>query len=88
MIMAAALEGELTFARMPALLPQADALLGSPRLSLAGVTRADSAGLAFLLELTRRGRSRGLELGFSSAPPQVLELARFFGLESSLRFES
>ena len=86
--MAARLDGELTFARMPALLPQADALLASSALSLAGVTRADSAGLAFLLELTRRGRRRGIELAFSDAPPQIRELARFFGLEPLLRFGS
>ncbi len=86
--MAAVLQGDLTFAGMTAWLPQADALSSASPVSLAGVTRADSAGLAFLLELTRRGHRRGIELRFSGAPPQVRELARFFGLEPVLRFES
>lgn len=83
-----ALEGELSFARVPALLPQADALAASSPLSLASVTRTDSAGLAFLLELSRRARSRGIELSFSKAPAQVRELAGFFGLDTALRFEA
>lgn len=82
--MTTALEGELTFARMPELLPQADALLGGAKLSLANVVRADSAGLAFLLELKRRARARGIELSFGDAPAQIVELAHFFGLDPVL----
>lgn len=86
--MTPALDGDLTFARVPALVAQADGLLANPRVSLAGVVRADSAGLAFLLELTRRARARGVELAFTDAPAQLLELAHFFGLEPVLRLES
>lgn len=85
--MTSALEGELSFATIAALLPRAESLLGSARLSLAGVTRADSAGLAFLLELTRRAHARGIELAFIDAPAQIIGLARFFGLDPVLRFE-
>jgi len=84
--MAANLHGELTLANIPALLPQADTLLASLPVDLGEVSRADSAGLSFLLELTRRARARGLELNIHNAPPQVLDLARFFGLDPVLRF--
>lgn len=80
----ATLEGELSFARVPALLAQADALAAASPLSLSAVTRADSSGLAFLLELTRRARGRGLELRFTDVPAQVGELAGFFGLDAVL----
>lgn len=82
----AALIGDLRFAQVPALLERADELAASSPLDLGGVQRADSAGLAFLLELTRRARARGLELVFSGAPAQVQDLARFFGLDPVLRF--
>lgn len=84
----ASLEGELSFTRVPDLLPQADALASASPLSLAAVTRTDSAGLAFLLELSRRARSRGIELRFSEVPAQVGELARFFGLDAVLRLQA
>ena len=86
--MGAPLEGELTFAQMSALLPRIDALSATQALSLRGVTRTDSAGLAFLLELTRRARARGIELSIRDAPLQVIDLARFFGLDSILRFDN
>ncbi len=84
--MAVALEGELTFARIPALLRQTDDFVMSAHLDLGRVSRADSAGLAFLLELTRRARARGLDLSLCNAPVQIKELAHFFGLDPILRF--
>jgi ABC-type transporter Mla MlaB component len=73
---------------MPVLLPRLNALTDSSTLSLSAVTRTDSAGLAYLMELTRRGRARGVELKFTDAPAQVVQLAHFFGLEPVLKFES
>lgn len=86
--MSAVLEGELSFARVPHWLGQADALVSGPELDLGKVTRADSAGLALLLELSRRARKQGHELKLRAAPPQLLQLATFFGLDDVLRFEA
>lgn len=77
--MGQALSGELSFASAGRLLDQAGA---DGSLDLSGVTRADSAGLALLLELTRR--SPGLKL--VNAPPQLRKLAEFFGLDELLAF--
>lgn len=83
----AAIEGELSFARMTALLAQADAIAASGSLDAAGVTRVDSAGLAFLLELTRRARARRVDFVIRNPPPALLALATFFGLTGILRFD-
>lgn len=77
-----ALQGELSFATVPALLRRA---AGAAELDLAGVTRADSAGLSLLLELTRRAGGKGLRL--RNANDQVRGLARFFGVDSLLDFQ-
>ena len=82
-----ALEGEPSFASVPGLLRQAEALAGGGVLDLSRVSRVDSAGLALLLELSRRSRQRGARLVLRGADPQVLRLAAFFGLEKVLNFE-
>ena len=86
--MAIALEGELSFARVPHWLTQADALAAAGTLDLSRVTRADSAGLALLLELSRRAAAGGKALSLQSAPAQLTDLAGFFGLDGILRFEA
>jgi phospholipid transport system transporter-binding protein len=82
-----ALDGELSFARVPHWLAQADALAGAGTLDLSKVTGADSAGLALLLELSRRARAKGLALHLKSPPQQLSDLIRFFGLDEVLHFE-
>lgn len=84
----AALTGELSFASVPRLLAQADALAADARVDLSGVTKADSAGIAFLLELTRRAKRAGRAITFSGASAQVRDLIRFFDLESALQLNS
>ena len=88
MNLGATLDGELNFARVPALYAQAEALSQASPLDLSRVTRADSAGLALLLELSRRAKARGIELKLIGAPRQVTALAGFFGLGAVLRFEA
>ena len=83
----ATLDGDLDFARVPRLLDGADALVAAGTLDLSGVRRADSAGLALLLELSRRARARGIELRLRGANEQVAGLARFFGLDKVLRYD-
>lgn len=79
------LEGELNFAQVPQHLRRADDLIAGGSLDLSRVTRADSAGLALLLELNRRVGGRTLAI--RGANEQVLQLARFFGLDKILHFE-
>ena len=81
------LDGELNFATVPALVEGADALIADAALDLSGVSKTDSAGLALLLELTRRARARGTELRLTGASGQVRELIRFFDLESVLTLD-
>lgn len=80
-------EGPLDFATVPAL--WRDATLepgagGRVEVDLAGVTRADSAGLALLLEWLRAARGRGLAVAFRNPPAQMLAVARAARLESLL----
>lgn len=82
------LAGELTLKRMPELLPQAATLAAAGTLDLSAVTRADSAGVAFLLELTRRAQLRGGSVRFAAAPPQLRQLTDFFGLTSALQLHA
>lgn len=80
--------GELSFASAPVLLEQGAALLaghgGRIRLDLGGVTRADSAGLALLIEWLRIARRRQLAIEFRNIPPQLLAIARVSGLDRIL----
>ncbi len=90
--MAITLSGELNFATTPEVLAQASATVDAAgtsaplALDLSGVTRADSAGLALLLELTRAAQARGGKLQIEKAPPQLRKLAEFFGLDELLSF--
>lgn len=80
------LDGALDFKHVPQWLEQAKTLATSGELDLSSVTRADSAGLALLLELTRRAQALGKPLQLRNPPAQLIELSRFFGLDSLLRF--
>lgn len=86
--MAHALQGELSFANAVAALEAARTALadgqGKFELDLAGVTRADSAALALLLELAREARAAGRELHLTGAPEQLRRLAGFFGVTEVL----
>ena len=81
------LQGALGFAQVPRLLAQAQTLSAGGVLDLAGVTHADSAGLALLLELSRHCKTGGGNLSIRGASPQILQLAHFFGLDQILHFE-
>jgi phospholipid transport system transporter-binding protein len=81
------LQGELDFESVPAVLRHAGArMLGSGRLEvdLKAVTRADSAGLALLVEWLRESETAGNEIVFINVPPQLLSIARVCGLNEIL----
>ncbi len=86
--MAHAVTGELSFRNVAAALDAAREALGAGEgpfeVDLGGVTRADSAGLALLLELAREAREAGRELRILRAPEQLRRLAGFFGVTEVL----
>lgn len=73
------LTGALTFDSVPHLFREMErrlpAALPMRGIDLVGVTTADSAGLALLLEWQSRQRQRGLELTMRGAPEGLLRLA-------------
>ncbi|WP_420464432.1 STAS domain-containing protein [Panacagrimonas sp.] len=79
---------DLTFAHMRQWLPQADALAQRETFDLADIDRLDSAGAAFLLELTRRASRHGRTLRLINAPPQVRGLLESLQLDGVLKLEA
>lgn len=79
-----ALSGRMTFQTVPQFLAHTDEWLqdGSKTVTidLQGVTLADSAGLALLLEWLQRARAAGREMVFANIPDQVRDLIRVSGL--------
>lgn len=81
------LEGELSFASVPALLRRGSSLFAGQdaiELDLAGVRRADSAGLALLVEWLAQAKRLGRKLDFLHVPDQILRMAKVGGLEDIL----
>ena len=78
------LPSSLDLHSVPALLKHADALAASGTLDLSGVQQADSAGIAFLVELARRAKRQGKALRLTGAGPQIRRLTSFFELDPLL----
>lgn len=78
------LPASLDLHSVPGLLKQADALAASGTLDLSAVQHADSAGIAFLVELARRAKRQGKGLRFTGAGTQVRRLTAFFELDPLL----
>jgi len=79
--------GELDFGTAAAALRAGLALLprgGRCTIDLAGVTSADSAGLAVLVEWLAAATERGGSLSFESVPAQLRAIARISDLEDLL----
>jgi phospholipid transport system transporter-binding protein len=51
------------------------------RLDFGGLEKADSAALAVIIELLRRGKQEGRELAISNLPPSLAALAQVYGIE-------
>ena len=84
--------GDLTFATVTALLAASQPLFaartGRLQVDLAGVGRADSAGLALLIEWLRLARAAGCELSFQAVPAQLQAIAAASGLTDMLPLTS
>jgi phospholipid transport system transporter-binding protein len=81
------LQGELGFESVSAVLQAAGSRMqGEARLEvdLKGVSRADSAGLALLVEWLREAENAGNEIVFVNVPDQLLSIARVCGLDEIL----
>ena len=84
------LSGELSMATVPALLARQKpfSLLADPAgtviIDLAGVTRADSAGLALLIQWQREAQARQRAIRFQHIPSKMLAMARLSGVDQLL----
>jgi phospholipid transport system transporter-binding protein len=81
------LQGELGFQSVAGILKHAGAMMaGEARLQvdLRDVTRADSAGLALLVEWLRESENAGNDIVFVNVPDQLLSIARVCGLDEIL----
>ncbi len=81
------LSGLLSFATVPQLLRRGREVmdaLDEVRVDLQHVERADSAGVALLVEWMREARSRGVDIVFLNIPAQMLSIARVSGLDQVL----
>lgn len=83
------IEGELTFDTVAALYRRGAALMpeGDLAVSLSGVTRVDSAGLALLVYWQRQADSGGFRIEFSGVPEQLVNLAQVADLHAVMSFK-
>jgi phospholipid transport system transporter-binding protein len=81
------LTGDLVFGSVSGLLKEVGSRFSGEdtiRIDLAGVTRADSAGLALLVEWLRESERRNNTIHFLNMPEQMRSIARVCGLERIL----
>lgn len=82
------LRGDLSFDTVPALCEQGERLFspgeGELTVDLGAVRRADSAGVALLVEWTRQARAAGRAIHFTHIPAQMLAIARVSSLDEVL----
>lgn len=79
--------GELSLRTVPHLLAPARELIDSRErvdIDLGGVSHADSAGVALLVEWMREARQAGKEIRFLNIPRQMLAIARVSSLDGIL----
>jgi phospholipid transport system transporter-binding protein len=81
------LQGELDFQSVSSVLQHAGARMQREahlEVDLKDVSRADSAGLALLVEWLREAENAGNEIVFINVPEQLLSIARVCGLDEIL----
>jgi len=82
------LEGELSFVSVLAAMKKTAGYFASPVdkmvFDLAGITKADSAGLALLLEWLRLAGQGGVDLHYVNLPGQLLAMAHVAGVDDIL----
>lgn len=82
------IKGELNMRTVPALAETAHALLthlnGEVAVDLSGVSRADSAGLALLIDLQRLARRQQCDIRFLHLPEQLNQILHLSELDDIL----
>ncbi len=81
------LSGELSFQTVPGLSERSAALFADQShvdVDLRDVRRADSAGVALLVEWAREARQRAVEIRYLNVPGQMLAIARVSSLDQIL----
>lgn len=83
------ISGQLTFQTVPQFEARAGSLLqggaSSVTIDMRGVTLADSAGLALMIEWLQRARAAKREMVFTNIPEQVRDLIHVNGLQEVFR---
>lgn len=81
------IRGQLTFQTVPQFFTHTQEMLvagnGPVTVDLAGVTLADSAGIALLVEWRQRARAAGRALAFANIPDQVRKIIHVSGLQQA-----
>lgn len=81
------LGGELSYETVPAVAPRVAELFSGQEaveVDLAQVERADSAGVALLVEWMMEANRRGASIRYLNMPPQMLAIARVSSLDRIL----
>ena len=81
------LSGELSIDTVPEVLRHAKHLFDGPgpvQVDLGGVTRADSAGVALLVDWRTEAQRRKQQIVFTQVPSQMLAIARISGVAELL----
>ncbi len=87
-------EGALSFETLPAVLAESDKYAARTDLpdkltiDLAQVTGVDSSAVALLLEWRRRAQRAGKTLAFVNLPPNLLALARLYGVADLIQAQA
>jgi phospholipid transport system transporter-binding protein len=86
-----ALSGELTMKNVPKVALKTASVIGAMNgevsVDLSGITRADSAGLALLIDWLRIARRAKVSLRFEKLPEQLTQIAEVCDLHSILPIE-
>lgn len=87
-----AIRGQLTFETVPQYFSHTPQILqgtgGAVTVDLAGVTLADSAGVALLVEWQQQARAARRTLQFANIPEQVRKVIRVNGLQHAFALDS
>jgi phospholipid transport system transporter-binding protein len=81
------LTGELSFKTVPALVIESRSVFKNAEgldVDLADVGRADSAGVALLIEWQRQAQKQNQSIRFFNIPSQMLAIARLSGVDELL----
>lgn len=79
-------DGEMTFSAIDKKVAGAFDFLAHAKqvtVDLSGVSQADSAGLALLIEWIKFARGKRVQLRITNVPSQLLNLAKLSGLENT-----